>query len=128
MYHDAGVPQHIPVQPQVIEAQVAPVRFHLLFFKPIYPQHLLLQEIQGDNHFHVDYAPQLLVPGPARAEHPDPWAYNAPVHDYPPADDLRRLARRYLDHPNSQVDMVRMEPGHAGRFKVVITLETANFL
>jgi hypothetical protein len=92
----------------------------------MYPHHLLLQEIQGHNHFQIDYAPQLPVPGPARAELPDPWAYNAPVRDYPPVDNLRRLARRYLD--NSQVDMVRIEPGHAGRFKVVITLETANFL
>jgi hypothetical protein len=94
----------------------------------MYPQHLLLQEIQGHNHFQVDYAPQLPVPGPTRAELTDPWAYNAPVRDYPPPDNLRRLARRYLDHPDSQVDMVRMEPGHAGRFKVVITLDMADFL
>jgi hypothetical protein len=94
----------------------------------MYPQHLLLQEIQGYNHFQVDYAPQLPVPGPARAELPDLWAYDAPVRDYPPLDNLRRLARRYLDHPDLQVDMVHMEPGHAGRFKVVITLDTADFL
>jgi hypothetical protein len=93
----------------------------------MYPPHLLLQEIPGHNYFQADYALQLLVPGPAGAELPDPRAYNAPVLDYQLADNLRRLARRYLDHPNSQVDMVRMEPGHAGRFKVVITLDTADF-
>ncbi|KAH9956829.1 hypothetical protein BGW80DRAFT_1257518 [Lactifluus volemus] len=58
VYHDAGVAQGIPVQPQAIQVQVGP---HLL------------QEIQGHNHFQFDYGPQLLVPGPARAELPDPW-------------------------------------------------------
>jgi hypothetical protein len=115
-----------------------PLKFKLLPYVPsfsksisMYPQHLLLQEIQGHNRPQVDYAPgpQLLVPGPSRAELPDPWAsYDAPVRDYPLADNLRRLSRRYLDHPDALVDMVRIEPGHAGRFKVVITLETANFL
>ena len=42
--------------------------------------------------------------------------------------NLRRLAGRYLNHPDSQVDMVRMEPGSAGRYKVVIVLEMADFL
>ena len=124
MYHDAGVAQGVPVQPQAIQVQAAVCS--IFFFIPMYPQHLL-QEFQGHNHFRVDYVPQLLIPGPARAELPDPWAYNAPVLDYPPADNLRRLARRYLDHPDSQVDMVRMEQGPAGQFKVVITLETADF-
>ncbi|KAH9968315.1 hypothetical protein BGW80DRAFT_1339041 [Lactifluus volemus] len=109
VYHDARVAQDILVQPQAIQFRVAP-------------------EIQGYNHFQVDQALQLPVPGPAGAELPDPWVYNAPVRDYPPPDNLRRLARRYLDYPDSQVDMVCIEPGHAGRFKVVITLETADFL
>ncbi|KAH9968316.1 hypothetical protein BGW80DRAFT_1528928 [Lactifluus volemus] len=68
--HDAGVAQDIPVQPQASQVQVGPY---------------LLQEIQGhrDNDFQFDYGPQLPVPGPARAELPDPWAHNALVRDYP---------------------------------------------
>ncbi|KAH9958179.1 hypothetical protein BGW80DRAFT_1465457 [Lactifluus volemus] len=97
VYHDAGVAQGIPVQPQAIQVQVGP-------------------EIQGHNHFQFDYGPQLLVPGPARAELPDPWAHNAPVRDYPPAENLGSLARRYLDHPNSEVT------------QVVITLEMPGVL
>ena len=44
------------------------------------------------------------------------------------AENLRRLASRYVHHPDSQVEMVRMEPGSAGRNKVVIVLEMADFL
>jgi hypothetical protein len=109
--------QDIPVQPQA-QVQVGPV----------------LQELQGHDHLQIDYAqaPQLLVPDPARAELPDPWAHNAPVPDYTPADNLGHLARRYLDHPNSEVmqvdSIVRIEPGYAHRFKVVITLEMPDVL
>jgi hypothetical protein len=107
-----------------------PCTFHLPFKKTTYPQYLL-QEIQGhrENNFQFDYGAQLLVPGPARAE---AWAHNAPVRDYPPAENLGRLARRYLDHPNSEVtqvdSIVRIEPGHAHRYKVVITLEMPDAL
>jgi hypothetical protein len=31
-----------------------------------------------------------------------------------------------LNHPDSQVDMVRMEPGPAGGIRMVITLELAD--
>jgi len=44
----------------------------------------------------------------------------------PAAENLRRLASRYVNHPDSQVDTVRMEPSStSGRYKVVIALETA---
>jgi len=46
----------------------------------------------------------------------------------PAAENLRRLASRYVHHPDSQVDMVRMEPGSAGRYKVVIALEISDIL
>ena len=42
----------------------------------------------------------------------------------PAAENLRRLAIRYLQHPDAQVGMVNMEAGAAGRFKVVIVLES----
>jgi len=41
----------------------------------------------------------------------------------PATEVLRRLARRYLDQPDSQVDMVRMEPGLRGGVRVVIAVE-----
>ncbi|KAH9970316.1 hypothetical protein BGW80DRAFT_1461429 [Lactifluus volemus] len=116
VYHDAGIAQDIPVKPQAIQVQVAP-------------------DIQVNNDF--GSVPRHLAPGPPRAEFPDPWAHHAPVRDYPQApvhsaDNLGHLARRYMDHPDSQVTqvdrMVRMEPGHARRFKVVITLEMPDAL
>lgn len=48
--------------------------------------------------------------------------HNAPGHVQ--AEDLRRLAIRYLHHPDAQVGMVSLGAGAAGRFKVVITLES----
>jgi hypothetical protein len=101
--------------------------------KPLCPKRLLLQDIQGNNDFGP--VPQHFAPGPARVEFPDAWAHYAPVRDYPQvqvdlADNLGRLARGYMDHPDSQVTqvdrVVRMEPGQARRFKVVITLEMSD--
>ena len=46
----------------------------------------------------------------------------------PATEVLRQLASRYLNQPDSQVDMVRMEPGLGGRIRVVITLELADLL
>ena len=46
----------------------------------------------------------------------------------PAAENLRRLASRYLNHPDSQVDLIRMEPGSAGRYKAAIVLKMADFL
>jgi hypothetical protein len=95
----------------------------------------LLQELQGNNDF--GSVPQYLVPDPARAEFLDPWVRHTPVRDYPQApvdsaDNLGHLARRYMDHPDSQVTqvdrVVRMELGHTRRFKVVITVEIPDAL
>ncbi|KAI0248282.1 hypothetical protein BJV78DRAFT_1156600 [Lactifluus subvellereus] len=73
------------------------------------------------------YAPQRATAGPDRA-FPDEWLYQVPALILPRAENLRRLASRYVHHPDARVDMVRVEPGPAGRFKVVITLEIDNFL
>ena len=75
-----------------------------------------------------DYAPQGVVPGPAQATLPGPSAHRAPVLGQPAAENLRRLASRCVHHPDSQVDVVRMEPGTGGRYKVVIVLEVTDFL
>ena len=39
------------------------------------------------------------------------------------AEILRQLASRYLDHPDSQVDMVCVERDPAGGFRVIIALK-----
>jgi hypothetical protein len=44
------------------------------------------------------------------------------------AEGLRRLADRYVNNPNSAVDVVRLEPGPSGGFQVVIILEAAELL
>jgi len=54
--------------------------------------------------------------------HPAPPA-NMPV---PPANALRNLASRYLNNPETRVNMLRIEPGHGGRFEVWIALELAD--
>ena len=44
------------------------------------------------------------------------------------ADGLRSLADRYVNNPNSVVDVLRLEPGPSGGFQVVIVLEVADLL
>jgi hypothetical protein len=65
--------------------------------------------------------------GPAQA-FLDELPHQVPVLNEPAAEVLRRLANRYLNELDSQVDMVRMEPGPAGGIRVVITLELADLL
>ncbi|KAH9975647.1 hypothetical protein BJV74DRAFT_888758 [Russula compacta] len=91
-----------------------------------------LQPNVTENRGHVPfgYGIQNPAPGPAQAAFPGPFAHDhrMPAQGQPAREDLRRLASRYMHHPDSQVDMVRMEPHASGRCKVVIILETANVL
>jgi len=43
-------------------------------------------------------------------------------------ESLRQAARHYVNHPESLVNAVRLEPGAAGRFRVVIILEVTDIL
>ena len=88
----------------------------------------MLQENQGSGPFCNALQGDQVVPDPTRAALPEPSAHQAPALGQSKAENLRRLASRYLNHPDSQIDMVRMEPGSAGRYKVVIVLEMADFL
>jgi len=92
-------------------------------------QHQVIFPENQNNHF--GYAPRddgHLVPGPSQPTVPGPSAYRAPPPGQQSAtEDLRQLASRCVHYPSSQVDMVRMEPSTAGRFKVVIVLEMAGF-
>jgi len=51
-----------------------------------------------------------------------------PTPDQPSAENLRQLALRYLHRPGSQVDLVSIGAGAAGRCKVVIAVELADVL
>ncbi len=54
---------------------------------------------------------------------PGVWLHPAPPVNVPPADGLRNLAGRYLNNPNTRVNLLRIEPGPGGRFEVWIALE-----
>jgi len=69
-----------------------------------------------------------VAPAPVQAAFHDPFAHQIPAPVQPAAGNLRRLAGRYLYHPDSQVDLVSMEPGAAGRCKVLIILDVADVL
>jgi hypothetical protein len=84
-----------------------------------------MQEQQANDIF--GYAPQDDVPGTIQAAFPDPSVHHAAAGQ-PAAENLRRLASRYVHRPDSRVDMVRMEAATVGRYKVVIVLEMTDFL
>jgi len=76
----------------------------------------------------LGYAPRGIVPGPTQTAFPNPSTHQPHALDQPAVENLRRLASRYVHHPDSKVDMVRMEPGTAGRYKVVIELDMTDLL
>jgi hypothetical protein len=86
------------------------------------------QQEDGEHAAFIGYPPQQIALGHVQAAIPDPFAHRIPVPGQPAADNLKRLASRYLFRPDSQVSMVCMEPGAAGHCKVVIILEMADIL
>lgn len=56
----------------------------------------------------------------------DEGPHQVPVFNEPAREILRRMANRYLNDPESQVNMIRMEPGTAGGIRVDITLGLAD--
>ena len=70
------------------------------------------------------YGPPHNAQGPVHAAFPYPFVHRIPTPNQAGAESLRRLAIRYLYHPDAQVGMVSMEAGAAGRYKVVIILES----
>jgi hypothetical protein len=70
------------------------------------------------------YVPQHNAPGLVQVAFPHPFVHRIPTPNQAGAENLRRLASRYLHHPEAHVDMVSVEAGVAGRFKVVIMLES----
>jgi hypothetical protein len=50
------------------------------------------------------------------------------VFDISATESLRRLARQYVNNPESLVNAVRLEQGPSGRFMAVIILEITDIL
>ena len=68
------------------------------------------------------------LPGPAQGAFRPAFVHQVPGLGQPGAENLRRLASRYLHQPNSRVDVVCIEPGPADQFKVVIIVEVPDVL
>jgi len=66
------------------------------------------QDNQGNDPFGV--APQGVVQDPTQAPFPGPLAHQNSGLCQPAAENLRQFASRYVLHPDSQIDMVRVEP------------------
>ena len=78
------------------------------------------------NPFDFGYGPQNNAPDVVQATFPHSFVHRVPTPDPAGAENLRRLASRYLHHPDSQVGMVSVEVGAASRFKVVIVLDLSD--
>ena len=74
------------------------------------------------------YFPQHVVPGRPQAtlSHHDTIIHQIPALNPNRAENLRRLAIQYLDHPSALVRMVCTEEGTGGFKLAVIILETPN--
>jgi len=90
------------------------------------------QQENRQHDFFANYAtqhvPQHVPPFHARVAFPEPVAHRMPTSDQPSAAYLRQLALCYLHRPGSQVDLVSIGAGAAGRCKVVIVVESVDVL
>jgi hypothetical protein len=84
----------------------------------------LTQEHQ--EHARFGYAPQQVAPGPIQAAFFNLPPHQNPAPGQPAAVNLRQFASHYLHHPNSQVNMIFMEPGPAGHCRMTIILDMAD--
>jgi len=123
MYHNVGTNNYaraIHAQAQVISPLVPVCNILPLSRIPISiclsPQEIQEHDIFGDV---AQHPPAGITPSGL-----DACPREVPVPGEPAAEILRQLASRYLDHPNSQVDTVRVELIPAGGgFRVMIALE-----
>jgi len=69
-----------------------------------------------------------VAPVPSQAAFREPLAHQIPTPDQRASRNLRRLASRYLHHPDSQIGLISVEPSVTGHCKVVIVLEMADIL
>lgn len=89
------------------------------------PDELEIQ--QNQENVNADHAP------PPEAVGPDPLQNGAMPSEVQAIDmsvpeRLRRLARRYVNNPESLVNGVHLEPDPSGRFQVVITIDITDII
>ena len=84
-----------------------------------------MQEVQENHEILNGHGAHLPAADPPDA-FPGVWPHQAPPADIPPANGLRILAGRFLNNPDTLVNMLRIEPGPGGRFEVWIALELAD--
>jgi len=89
--------------------------------------HLIAPDVQDnrDGIYGYGYGARLPAAHPLEA-YPGVQPHAAPPADMPPANGLRNLASRFLNNPDTLVNMLRIEPGPGGRFMVWIELELAD--
>lgn len=94
---------------------------------PAHPQ-AVAPEVQ-ENYDHIfGYAPAGPAVGPQYFPGHEVLRHQTPPPNASPADGLRNLAGRYTNSPGMRVNMLRIEPGHAGHFEVWIVLGMADIL
>ncbi|KAI9458887.1 hypothetical protein BJY52DRAFT_402255 [Lactarius psammicola] len=108
---------HVHMHWDVGVAEAVPPQAH-----PFAP---LVQEVQENYDGLFSYGAQFPAAGPPEAL-PGVWLHPAPPANIPPANDLRNLAGRYLNNPDTRVKTLRIDPGPGGRFEVWIALELAD--
>ena len=81
-----------------------------------------MQEVQGNYDGPFIYGAQFPAAGPPEA-FPAVWPHPAAPTNM---NGLRNLANRYLNNPDTHVNVLRIEPGPGGRFEVWIALELAD--
>ena|ERR1700761_4366762 len=115
---DVGVAEVVPAQAHPF----APVCITFLLHVYIQLNHLVQQVQENDDglYGHGAHLPAADPPGAFPGDHPAPHA------DMPPENGLRILAGRFLNNPDTLVNMLRIEPGPGGRFEVWIALELAD--
>ena len=130
MHQDFGDVEVVPAQPHPL----APVCRKFLLQISILPKHFV-QEGQNNHegfygHGHGAYQGAYLhavdPPEAPPEAFPDVQPHAAPLADMPPPNGLRNLASRFLNNPDTLVNMLRIEPGPGDRFVVWIELELAD--
>ena len=115
---DVGAAEGDPAQ----APPFAPVCRTFLLYLYIQRNHLL-QVVQENHDGLYGYGAHLPAADPPDAFPAGVWPQPVPPIDMPQANGLRNLASRFLNNPDTLVNMIRIEHGPGGRFEVWIALE-----
>ncbi|KAH9015751.1 hypothetical protein EDB83DRAFT_2528944 [Lactarius deliciosus] len=124
-FHYNAIPYH-PPQPPYPEDPYARMHRDNLSPPPMYIKPIKLAQEAEENHNGLfGYDAQFPAADPPET-FPGVWQHPAPLVNMPPANGLRNLAGRYLNNPDTRINMVWIEPSLKGRFKVWIALKSAD--